>query len=29
MAEFEASVVIDCPVEEFWKFVSDWSNAPK
>ena len=29
MAEFEASVVIDCPVEEVWKFISDWSNAPK
>ena len=29
MAEFEASVVIDRPVEEVWKFISDWSNAPK
>jgi len=29
MAEFEASVVIDRPVEEIWKFISDWSNAPK
>jgi carbon monoxide dehydrogenase subunit G len=27
LAEFEASVVIDRPVEEVWKFVTDLSNA--
>jgi len=29
MAKMEASVIIERPVEEVWKFVSDWSNAPK
>jgi uncharacterized protein YndB with AHSA1/START domain len=29
MAKIEASVVIDRPVEEVWKFVSDWSTYPK
>ena len=29
MAKFVASVVIDRPVEEVWKFVMDLSNLPK
>jgi len=29
MAKMEASVIIERPVEEVWKFISDWSNAPK
>jgi len=29
MAKIEASVVIDRPVEDVWKFISDWNNAPK
>jgi uncharacterized protein YndB with AHSA1/START domain len=28
MAKIEASVMIDRPVEEVWKFVADLSNAP-
>jgi hypothetical protein len=29
MAKIEASVVVDRPVEEVWKFVIDFPNAPK
>ena len=29
MAKFEASVMIDRPVEEVWKFVTDLSKLPK
>jgi carbon monoxide dehydrogenase subunit G len=29
MTKIEASVVIDRPAEAVWKFISDWSNAPK
>jgi uncharacterized protein YndB with AHSA1/START domain len=29
MAKFEASVMIDRPVEEVWKFVNDLSKLPK
>jgi uncharacterized membrane protein len=29
MAKIEASVVIDRPVEDVWKFMSDMSNDPK
>ena len=29
MAKIEASVIIDRPVEEVWKFVTDWSNVAK
>jgi len=29
MAKMEASAIIERPVEEVWKFISDWSNAPK
>lgn len=29
MTKIEASVVIDRPVEEVWKFMSDFSNTPK
>jgi uncharacterized protein YndB with AHSA1/START domain len=29
MAKFEASVLIDRPVEEVWKFMVDMSNGPK
>jgi uncharacterized protein YndB with AHSA1/START domain len=29
VAKIEANVVIDRPIEDVWKFISDWSNAPK
>jgi uncharacterized protein YndB with AHSA1/START domain len=29
MTKMEASVLINRPVEDVWKFISDWSNAPK
>jgi carbon monoxide dehydrogenase subunit G len=29
MRKIEASVVIDCPAEAVWNFISDWSNAQK
>ena len=29
MAKFEASVMIDRPVEKVWKFIMEWNNAPK
>lgn len=29
MAKIEASVVVDRPVEEVWRFMSDFSNTPK
>jgi uncharacterized protein YndB with AHSA1/START domain len=29
LVKIEASVIIDRPVEVVWKFMTDWSNAPK
>ncbi len=29
MPRIEATVTIDRPVEEVWKFITDWSNFPK
>ncbi len=29
MPKIEATVTIDRPVEEVWKFITDWSNYPK
>jgi uncharacterized protein YndB with AHSA1/START domain len=29
MPKIEASVVVHRPVEELWRFITDWSNSPK
>jgi len=29
MAKIEASVLVDRPVEDVWRFIMDWNNAPK